>query len=135
LKVDGSCYCRKITFEAEAEVDSATICHCTDCQRFSGTAFRVSVAVPVDRFSITHGKPKEYIKTAASGARRIQAFCGECGTALYATALEGAKIYNIRAGTLSQREMFVPVKQIWRDSALGWLPEMSHLETWGEESG
>jgi hypothetical protein len=135
LKVDGSCYCGKICFEAEVELEGASICHCTDCQRFSGAAFRISVAAPVDQFRIIQGKPKEYIKTAASGARRIQAFCDECGTALYATALEGAKTYNIRAGTLRQREMFIPVKQIWRDSALGWVPKMNHIKTWNQESG
>lgn len=134
MKVDGSCYCGAIRFEAEAEVYSASICHCTDCQRFSGAAFRISVAAPIDKFRMIQGTPTEYIKTAASGARRIQAFCGECGTALYATALENAKTYNIRAGTLSRREMFVPVKQIWRNSALPWLPKMEGIKTWHEES-
>jgi hypothetical protein len=126
MKVDGSCYCGEIRFEAEAEVDSASICHCTDYQRFSGAAFRISVAVPIDKFRIFQGIPREYIKTAASGARRIQAFCGECGTALYATALENAKTFNIRAGTLSQREMFVPAKQI------GGIRRSAGYRSWGE---
>jgi hypothetical protein len=134
LKVDGSCYCGKITFEADAQPEGVSICHCTDCQHFSGSAFRISVAAPVDRFKIIQGTPKEYIKTAASGARRIQAFCADCGTALYATALEEATTYNIRAGTLRQRGMFSPSKQIWRDSALGWVPEMSQIKTCNQES-
>lgn len=134
MQIEGSCYCGKICFEAEAEPEDASICHCKDCQRFSGSAFRVSVAAPVDKFRVIRGKPKEYIKTAASGALRIQAFCEECGTALYATAFEGAKTYNIRAGTLRQAECFIPSKQIWRDSALGWVPEMADIKGWKRES-
>ena len=38
MKVDGGCHCGSITFEAEIDPDAVGICHCTDCQRLSGTA-------------------------------------------------------------------------------------------------
>lgn len=130
MKVEGACYCGNIRFEADVDPDNVSLCHCTDCQRLSGTAFRVSAPAPADRFKITRGTPKEYIKTAASGARRIQAFCGDCGSALYATAVGGDKPYNIRTGTLRQRAELVPVKQIWCDSALPWMPPLDSMPRW-----
>jgi hypothetical protein len=39
MKIDGGCHCGYITYEAEADPEKTTICHCTDCQRLSGSAF------------------------------------------------------------------------------------------------
>jgi hypothetical protein len=46
MKIDGACHCGYITIEAEADPDKTTICHCTDCQAGTGSAFRVSIPVP-----------------------------------------------------------------------------------------
>lgn len=135
LKIDGSCYCGAVRFEAEASPDAAVICHCSDCQRFSGSAFRISIGVSKESFKLLAGVPKTFIKTAASGSRRIQAFCADCGTALYATAVEGhgTNFYNIRAGTVSQRSAFRPTKQIWVDSSVNWLKEIDTFKAWPGE--
>jgi len=80
MKIDGKCHCGNITFVAEIDPDKVIICHCTDCQTLTGTAFRVVVRAPKDKFELRGGKPKTYTKTAESGAKRVQAFCPECGT-------------------------------------------------------
>jgi hypothetical protein len=86
MKIDGGCHCGYITYAAEADPERTTICHCTDCQRLSGSAFRVVVRVPGDTFKVTAGEPTIYVKTAESGARRVQGFCPRCGTPIYSTA-------------------------------------------------
>jgi hypothetical protein len=124
MKIDGGCHCGAITYEAEVNPENTSICHCTDCQQLTGTAFRVSVRASEDKYRITRGVPKVYIKTGASGAKRAQGFCGECGSHLYATSVgDGPKIYAIRVGTARQREELVPRRQSWHRSALHWLPE------------
>src|SRR6516164_2510748 len=40
MKIDGRCHCGEITFEGEVDPDALNICHCTDCQTLSGSAFR-----------------------------------------------------------------------------------------------
>ena len=45
MKVDGACHCGAITVEGEIDPERVTICHCTDCQTSTGSAFRVSVPV------------------------------------------------------------------------------------------
>ena len=84
MKIDGGCHCGQISYEAEIDPDTVGLCHCTDCQTFSGSAFRIGVPAAEGSFEITRGAPKTYIKTAESGGKRIQAFCAECGTALAA---------------------------------------------------
>jgi hypothetical protein len=124
MRIDGGCHCGAIAYEAEVDPELTSICHCTDCQQLTGTAFRVTV--PASEYRITRGSPKVYVKTTAdSGVHRAQAFCPECGSPLYATSAgDGPKVYGVRVGTARQREQLVPRKQIWHASKLDWVPEL-----------
>ena len=44
MKVTGDCHCGHITYEAEVDPVTVRVCHCTDCQRLTGTAFRANIA-------------------------------------------------------------------------------------------
>ena len=128
MKIDGGCHCGDITYEAEIDPEKVGICHCTDCQTLSASVFRTFVMVPEDAFRILSGDPKIYVKTGDSGAKRAQAFCPECGSAIYATAVgEGPKVYNIRLGTARQRAKLTPKTQLWSRSALHWLPGLDSI--------
>jgi len=124
MKIDGGCHCGNITYVAEIDPEKVTICHCTDCQMLTGSAFRVVVRAPRDKFELRGGKPKTYIKTAESGARRVQAFCPECGTPVYSAAAEDPQEFGLRIGTIRQRAELRPRKQIWCRSALGWAMDL-----------
>jgi hypothetical protein len=103
MKVDGGCHCGAITYEAEVDPEKVTICHCTDCQKLSGTVFRVNVRVPEEHFRLTKGTPKIYVKLSEVGTRRAQAFCAECGTQIYATSAgdDGPKVYGLPTSATS----------------------------------
>ena len=58
VKIDGGCHCGYITYEGEADPETATICHCADCQTLSGSAFRTAVPVKSDTFRIVTGEPR-----------------------------------------------------------------------------
>ena len=103
MKINGACHCGTITIEGEADPEKVTICHCTDCQTGTGSAFRVSVPIPGDAFKMT-GQPTNYLKTTAdSGNPRVQAFCGKCGSPIYSTSPgEGQQAsYMVRVGILA----------------------------------
>jgi hypothetical protein len=135
MRIDGSCHCGHVRYEATVDPKRVGICHCTDCQLLTGTAFRVSVAVPESEFRLTAAEPKIYIKTAESGAKRAQAFCPECGSPIYATSVgEGSKVYGVRVGTARQRDQLVPSRQVWRRSALHWLPGLDEIEAFEKEA-
>jgi hypothetical protein len=132
MKIDGGCHCGYITYEAEAFPERASICHCTDCQTLSGTAFRTSIPTVEDGLRFLSGEPAVYVKTGESGAKRAQAFCPRCGSPIYATSVgAGPKVYNIRIGTVRQRNDLVPSRQIWSRSRQRWLdglPSIRGLE-------
>jgi hypothetical protein len=127
MKIDGKCHCGNITFVAEIDPEKVVICHCTDCQTLAGTPYRVVVRVPTDKIQWRGGKPKTYIKTAESGAKRVQAFCPECGTPVYSTAPDDPQIFGLRIGTIRQRAELRPRSQIWCRSALGWAMDLRSI--------
>ena len=127
MKIDGGCHCGNITFAADIDPGAVVICHCTDCQLLTGSAFRVVLRVPREKVEWRGGKPKTYIKTAESGNKRAQAFCPECGTPLYAGAVDGTGVVGLRVGTIKQRDQLKPSKQIWSRSALGWTSDLKSI--------
>ena len=121
MKVTGHCHCGQITYEAEVDASQVRICHCTDCQMLTGTAFRTNVPTVAGTFVIKSGKPKTYIKTAESGNKRAHAFCPDCGTPIYAAAPEpNPPSVSLRVGGLDRRAELLPARQIWCQSALPW---------------
>ncbi len=121
MHITGHCHCGAISFEADTDTSKVIACHCADCQNFSGAPFRAVLPVPAALLQMK-GTPKTYVKVAASGNKRLQAFCGECGTQLYATEAEGApKMMGVRLGCVDQRAQLAPTVQIWGESAMPWM--------------
>jgi hypothetical protein len=130
MKVTGGCHCGHIKYEAEVDPATVRVCHCTDCQRLTGTAFRANIASLPGTFRFTSGTPKIYIKTAESGNQRAHAFCPECGTPIYAAAPEpNPSTYGLRVGGIDQRtQLGAPTRQIWCRSALPWSMDLTQTE-------
>ena len=81
MRIDGQCHCGNIRFEAEVDPEQVRICHCTDCQNSTGSAYRVNIPAAKGSFRMSGGPVKQYVKTTAeSGRKRVQGFCPECGT-------------------------------------------------------
>jgi len=131
MKIHGSCHCGYVTFEAEADPEKVTICHCTDCQQSTGTAFRTNVPVPGKHFRMLSGQPTIYIKTTAeSGSPRAQAFCPKCGSPIYSTTPgDGPKeSYMVRVGILRERDQLTPKVQNWYRSARPWVTQIDAIK-------
>src|SRR5712692_6599346 len=109
MKINGSCHCGFITVEGEADPERVSICHCTDCQTRTGSAFGVIVPIPGNTFKMK-GRPTTYLKTTAeSGNPRVQASC------------------TLRVGILAQRDQLAPKRQNWFRSARSWVTSMDGI--------
>jgi hypothetical protein len=127
MKVDGSCHCGKITYQADVDPESSQVCHCTDCQTLSGSPWRASVGVKAADFHLLTGQPKIYVKTSEDGTPRSQGFCGDCGSPLYSAAVKDTPLYFLRLGAIKQRALLPPKRQIWHRSALPWASNVTGL--------
>ncbi len=134
MKIDGKCHCGFIAYEAEIDPGDVIVCHCSDCQTLSGSAYRTVVFADDSSFRLLGGEPRTYIKTADSGRKRAQTFCPECGSPIYATSIgDGPKKLGIRVGTIRQRAELRPAMQHWCDSALDWVEDVGSLRKVGAE--
>ena len=131
MNVHGSCHCGQVRYEATVDPKLVSICHCTDCQKLAGTAYRVSVRAQEGTFRLLQGQPSVYVKTAESGAKRAQVFCPDCGSSLYVHDPDDPKIYMLRIGSLDERALLSPTRQIWCRSALPWTQDLSDIEKRG----
>ncbi len=135
MNVHGSCHCGYIRYEAEVDPARTTICHCSDCQALSGSAYRVSVPARAEDFRLLGGTPAIYEKTGSSGAVRLQAFCANCGSPIYSAAATGTTIYVLRTGCIAERAALVPKRQIWCDSAQEWTMAIDGIAKFAKEAG
>lgn len=132
MKIEGRCHCGSLKYVAEVDPAKVEVCHCADCQTLSGSAFRVVVPAEPGTFKLVSGEPKTYVKTADSGNRRVQAFCPNCGTSLYAHALAGdphirPPIVGLRVGAIVQRDQLAPRAQYWTRSRQHWVTDLAAL--------
>ncbi|MBQ0930682.1 GFA family protein [Ideonella alba] len=132
MQITGRCHCGAISFTAHVDPAKVMVCHCTDCQQLSGAPFRAVLPTRAEDV-VMSGQAKHYVKVADSGNRRVQAFCPECGTQLYATEADGPpRMLNLRLGCVNERAQLVPVTQIWAASSMPWLQQLQSIPAHSE---
>jgi hypothetical protein len=119
IQVNGTCHCGNIEIKATVKLSEVRACHCTDCQKMSGAPLRAIAVSPADKIKLS-GYPKEYIKIGDSGNKRIQAFCPDCGTQLFAADME-KRLYNLRTGFLEQKNLLEPKTHVFTQSSVHWI--------------
>jgi hypothetical protein len=127
MEISGACFCGSIEYKADVDEARVAVCHCRDCQVFSGSAFRMASAVAPQSFEFTRGTPKYFDKTADSGKVRRMAFCGDCGTHLCSVPVnsgEAGSFISLRLATASDFHHFKPAVEIFCASRVPWLSSL-----------
>jgi hypothetical protein len=126
VNIDGQCHCGLVSYQAEIDPERVSICHCTDCQRLTGLPYRVTVICPGEQIRMTGMAPKVYAKTGDNGRTRFQYFCPECGSPIF-TSGDGEPDWGIRWGSIRQRHLLKPTRQLWCRSAAPWIDDLRDL--------
>jgi hypothetical protein len=121
IAYQGGCQCGNIRYEIRAKPLTLYACHCTECQRQTGSAFGMSMSVPRDAVHLLQGEPKQWSRGSASGRTVICFFCGECGTRLFHQPTRNPHITNIKPGTLDDTSWLRPVGNLWTRNAQPWV--------------
>lgn len=119
--VAGSCRCGAVRYTIAVEqLDAIYCCHCTDCQRWSGSAFSEQAIIPDGTIS-AEGPVIEFTVSTPSGAQSLQRACGVCHGRLWNTNSSRPGIATVRAGTLDHNRELEPLLHIWVKSKQPWL--------------
>ncbi len=81
MDIKGGCLCGAVRYSATVEQAAATVCHCRDCQKFTGSAFATLVAVPKEALTID-GTMQTFSSLGGSGKPILRHFCPQCGASL-----------------------------------------------------
>jgi hypothetical protein len=98
------------------------VCHCDNCQRQTGTAFSIIVAVPAVSLEFEGQENlKEFLGKGESGSAVQRRFCQNCGSPIVTLADAFPGLGFIKAGTLNDRSWLKPTVNMWCESAQPWV--------------
>jgi hypothetical protein len=96
LPLTGGCLCGGVRFRVDAPLVVATYCHCTRCQRRTGTAASAQARIQPGSLTVTQGE--ELIRTYAPPGGFPKLFCGACGSALWSQSPDDPALRSVRLG-------------------------------------
>lgn len=119
--LEGGCQCGAIRYRITGAPLTLYLCHCTECQKQSSSAFGMSLWVRRSDLEIVSGNPKIWERAATSGGTVECAFCPECGSRLYHKPSSDPEIVSVKAGSLDDTSWLRPVGHIWTRSRQPWV--------------
>lgn len=117
--LQGGCLCGAVRFEITAPFLNAGYCHCTHCQRRTGTGSSVNGRIPQDGFELLSGAELLSSFVPAAGGRP-KVFCMQCGSALFSGEPLSDEHVSVRLGTLDRDPAIRPEYRQYVDSAASW---------------
>jgi len=120
LPLTGGCGCGAVRFEIDAPLLAAAYCHCTRCQRRTGTAVQASARVEPGSFRLVAGE--ELLRGWFAGDGLEKVFCAECGSALIARSPADGAVTIVRLGALDDDPGIRPSAHQFVAYAAPWEP-------------
>jgi hypothetical protein len=114
------CQCGRVRYRITGDPVGLAVCHCQSCQRQSGSAFGMSLAVPEDSFRVLTGELKTFVMRCESGRLKECVFCPECGCRIYHST--GDAVVSVKAGTLDDTSRLNPREHYWTTFKQPWVP-------------
>jgi hypothetical protein len=121
LPLTGGCPCGAVRYAISAFPLFLYACHCTDCQRQSGSAFALNMPVATEAFRVVAGTPTGWRRLAPSGATVVSWFCGDCGGRINGERTGRPESTVVRAGTLDDTSWLSPGAHFYTRSAQRWV--------------
>jgi hypothetical protein len=112
----GECFCRAVGYEVADQFAYALNCHCSNCRRTTGSAFKPFAGIARERLVVTRGRDNLLIYGDEAGH---DAHCRRCGSLLYSVVREGAFVH-VAMGTLVDAPSIRPTAHIFVGSKAPW---------------
>ena len=119
---EGGCLCGAVRYRVTDEPYLAAVCHCTNCQKISGSAFRIAAYFEESAVQIKSGALKTYEFRSDESDRWLKTeFCSTCGTTVSWTAEAFPGSRGISGGTFDSPNWIKPAMHTWTRSAAHWM--------------
>ena len=119
----GQCLCGNIQYTFTQSPIACVHCHCTDCQKATGSGFATVFGLAKDNIEIENYESLgQFTLTAESGQSVTRLFCQTCGSPLFTEAQNNPDLIWIKAGSLEHSDWLQPTDSCWTGSATAWAP-------------
>lgn len=127
-KLAGKCFCGAVQYAVADEFVYAMNCHCSQCRRATGSAFKPFAGIERDKLRVTEGEGNLMIFGEETGH---DAHCKLCGSLLYSVVRDGAFVH-VAMGTLVDDPTIRPTAHIFVGSKAPWFTIADDLPQYKE---
>lgn len=115
---EGQCLCGKVRYQVAGSLGDVRYCHCTRCQRATGSAFSANARIPAVRFALLAGR--EFLREYEEAPGIFRAFCSVCGSPVYARLDRDSEHIRVRIGGLAGDVDVRVTAHVWVASKSSW---------------
>ncbi len=126
----GSCFCRAVQYAVPDEFRYAMNCHCSNCRRTTGSAYKPFAGIEREKFAVTRGADNLLIH---GSERNHNAHCRTCGSLLY-SLVRDAQYVHVTMGTLLDEPTIRPSRYIFVGSKAPWFTITDDLPQFEEHA-
>ncbi len=128
--LEGGCQCGAIRYEVVGTPVRLVVCHCTDCQRQSSSAFGMTMVVNEEDFRLIKGELKTFTSKSDAGRAKLGALCTECGTRIYHKPEWRKGTVSVKPGTLDDTSWLNPEMHLWTCHKQPWVVIPDDVESY-----
>jgi hypothetical protein len=112
--------CGAVRYVLKGEQRATVICHCTHCQKQSGSAFSVNLLMQEDEVEL-RGETRFFVDHGDSGLPSYRHFCPNCGSPIMTKAENMPGVAFVKVGTLDDMESIEPQVEVYTEHAVEWF--------------
>ena len=117
-RLRGSCYCGAVQYEVADEFEYAANCHCSDCRRVTGSAFKPFAGIAREKLRIVAGSDRTMVYGDAAANHDVH--CGVCGSFMFSMLNQGTRLH-VALGTLVDEPSIRPTAHIFVGDKAPWF--------------
>ena len=123
----GSCLCGSVNYKSNSDPLVIQNCHCDQCRKATGSVYLTNLFIKEENFEIT-GEVHNYTHLSDAGNNMTKYFCPKCGSQVFGKNSGRPGIITIRAGTVNEKDIIKPIRNLFLKSKVPSTPINSNLE-------
>lgn len=130
MQATGSCLCGTVKYIVTGDFELSGNCHCNTCKKMTGSAFEAFAIIDRENFTFLEGEASLVPYKISPKAKKH--FCGTCGTPVFNRHRLAPGKLIVHVGTLDEPGRVVPAVNLYWESMLPWLAEISSLKNFDQ---
>ena len=123
----GRCLCGSVNYKSNSDPLVIQNCHCDQCRKATGSVYLTNLFIKEENFEIT-GEVNNYTHLSDAGNNMTKYFCPKCGSQVFGKNSGRPGIITIRAGTVNEKDIIKPIRNLFLKSKVPSTPINSNLE-------